>query len=365
MERGTSLIHTLLLLAATITMGCGSSFEFQKTGEVITETTRYTEESGDSSPDAVEYIKLSEDDFPWFFGKSEDKANPTPPENGTSEPDSLTSQEPRSPRPSPPLKLEPGATDFQKSPFKPLIGKGTVYYMPILSRTRQCNKNEIAPMMDPNQKVLAYLCQDEIKNCAMQGSCFYIDQSGVKLFAVAKVIEVVNTKTKVKSYLHRFKINTLSGKCPQGMGVRNICLDPYRSIAADHSYHPVGSVVYVPILKGQLLPNGETHDGYLIVRDSGGRIKGKGRFDFFIGFDDYRGHLFSKLNLADERSSKFEYYMIPDVLAHQVRAARDFPLVPPSVHSYAQKLLGQPSSLQANYESQKQLTQFFLAKWKP
>ena len=119
------------------------------------------------------------------------------------------------------------------------------------------------------------------------------------------------------------------------MGAWKVCVDPYRSIAADPVFHKIGSVVFVPLLVGKKLPNNEIHDGYFIVRDTGGRIKGEGRFDFFIGFDNYRGHLFTNLKLNDKHNGKFTYYRVPEAIAEKVRLSRAYPSVPAKVHEQA------------------------------
>lgn len=61
-------------------------------------------------------------------------------------------------------------------------------------------------------------------------------------------------------------------------------LDPCRTVAADTSVYPTGTVVYIPTMTGKLCPqNGRPVDGCFVVGDIGGAIKGRGRFDLFIG----------------------------------------------------------------------------------
>jgi 3D (Asp-Asp-Asp) domain-containing protein len=68
-----------------------------------------------------------------------------------------------------------------------------------------------------------------------------------------------------------------------GLGNRDNPLVPFRIIAADQSIHPFGSRVFVPEIKGVELEKGKPHDGVFWVGDTGGRIKGKFRFDLFVG----------------------------------------------------------------------------------
>ncbi len=61
-------------------------------------------------------------------------------------------------------------------------------------------------------------------------------------------------------------------------------LTPCRTLAADQSYYPSGTVIYIPSLKGKLCPqNGAPVDGCFIVGDVGSAIKRQGRFDIFTG----------------------------------------------------------------------------------
>jgi 3D (Asp-Asp-Asp) domain-containing protein len=74
----------------------------------------------------------------------------------------------------------------------------------------------------------------------------------------------------------------------QGAGVNDFnktnALIPCRTLAADKDHYKIGTVIYVPSFKGKICPqNGEPVDGCFIVGDVGSAIKGKGRFDVFIG----------------------------------------------------------------------------------
>ncbi len=225
-------------------------------------------------------------------------------------------------------KAEPNGAEAKE-------GRGSVYYIPVITQIRRCEEKAQVHLRDLSGKVLALLCKNEIADCAMQGSCYYSDGKDIKLFSYRKLVEIKDPQTGRKFSEPRFVINNEHSRCPHGMGFRRICLDPYRSVAADMKFHKAGDVFYIPILKGQILPNGETHDGYVVVRDIGGAILGEGRFDFFIGFDSYVGHVFSKLNLSNPNRSTFSYYKAPDERAEQVRRLRAFPMVPAHVHDRA------------------------------
>lgn len=68
---------------------------------------------------------------------------------------------------------------------------------------------------------------------------------------------------------------------PLGAGVQSRPLVPFRSIAVDPRYIPIGSPVYIPELVGALMPDGSRHDGCLRADDMGGAIK-EHKIDFFV-----------------------------------------------------------------------------------
>lgn len=308
--------------------------------------------STENAPDGLEYIDFS--DLP--LSDAPDKDNP--PE--TQAPAPQTDAEPVTANPgSQPTPQAPTTTKPKLSG----IGIGTIYYLPVYGEKRNCPKQEISVVKDEQDKILTQLCRDEVFNCALQGSCFYLGKEGVRLFAYKKMVKVQVPETKKIISQPRFRLNKSFSMCPQGMGAHNVCLDPYRSIAADPKFHKIGDVIYIPILKDQKLPDGEIHDGYMIVRDTGGAIKGEGRFDFFIGFDDYHGHLFSKLNLSDKKSSHFEYHLVPEEIAQKVRTARRYPLAPLKVHENALAEMKQAAATKVGLIEIKDALDFFQSKF--
>jgi 3D (Asp-Asp-Asp) domain-containing protein len=68
---------------------------------------------------------------------------------------------------------------------------------------------------------------------------------------------------------------------PLGAGVQGRRLEPFRSIAVDPRFIPIGAPVYVPELVGALMPDGTRHDGCLRADDMGGAIK-QHKLDFFV-----------------------------------------------------------------------------------
>jgi 3D (Asp-Asp-Asp) domain-containing protein len=107
--------------------------------------------------------------------------------------------------------------------------------------------------------------------------------------------------------------NVDRSKCPYGLGRRNLCLQPFISIAADFTKYRIGDVIYIPAVAAKRikLPNGDIHRGYFIVTDTGSAIKGLGRFDIFIG----PNQIFNSQNPFDELelgsgAKKYPYYRI-------------------------------------------------------
>ncbi len=71
---------------------------------------------------------------------------------------------------------------------------------------------------------------------------------------------------------------------PLGCGVRNIPLMPFRTIAVDTNIIPIGSVIFVPELRGRPFDHEGrklVHDGYLFAGDRGGAIRGR-HIDVFM-----------------------------------------------------------------------------------
>jgi 3D (Asp-Asp-Asp) domain-containing protein len=215
------------------------------------------------------------------------------------------------------------------------IGIGTAYYLPIFGDQNKCGASGFAYIKDKKDRIYATICKAQVQDCRMQGSCYYVADGHSTLFSFDEDVtfSVPGQEKKVKQ--PRFMVNPKASQCPQGVTRGGICLDPYRSVAADLKIYKLGDVIFVPKLQGQKLPNGETHDGYLIVRDAGGAIKGVDRFDFYIGFDDYHGHLFSKLKLTAKQDGPFQYSKASEDIAAKIRAARNYPDAPTSVRDLA------------------------------
>ena len=75
---------------------------------------------------------------------------------------------------------------------------------------------------------------------------------------------------------------------PLGQGGQRRVLTPFKSVAVDPRFVPLGTTLYVPELRGLVLPNGTTHDGCVRADDTGGNIR-RHELDFFVeSYDNYK-----------------------------------------------------------------------------
>ena len=68
---------------------------------------------------------------------------------------------------------------------------------------------------------------------------------------------------------------------PFGTGGQQRALQPFRSVAVDPRWVPLGTPLYMPELKGMRLPDGSYHDGCVRADDTGGGIRRR-EIDFFV-----------------------------------------------------------------------------------
>ncbi|WII70727.1 3D domain-containing protein [Bdellovibrio sp. 22V] len=192
----------------------------------------------------------------------------------------------------------------------------TIYFKPTIHQDKSnCSANDLRDLLSPKGRTLATLCSKDYDQCLLQGSCFVDDGTKISSY------NYHSTKEGVPRF-----IDVELKECPYGYGVNGSCLDPYFSVAADLSIYQVGDVLFIPRLVGAALPNGEIHDGYVIVRDTGGAIVGANRFDFFTGFYDHRAkeNTLARLGFSDPRNH-FEFRLATAEEAQAVRVRRNYP----------------------------------------
>lgn len=193
-----------------------------------------------------------------------------------------------------------------------------LYYLPILEGKKlACEKQNARPIKNSDRQIIAYLCEDEHKICVKQGTCLLSEANGLRM------INFNSRRAAAPVYSEKTK-----RECPYGLGYKDVCLDPYHTISANFRFHRLGEVIYIPSVRGLKLPNGETHEGYFIVRDSAAHLGTAQEMDFFTGFDNEieATNVFRKLGLGDNKN-RFIYQKAPDDIASLVRRKRSYPKI--------------------------------------
>lgn len=170
------------------------------------------------------------------------------------------------------------------------------------------NGSEITELKDVNGAVLAEVCTRFYKVLLMEGTAVLRDR-GLGEFTLNYARKVNGT--------HRFRE---MDKCVYGEGVqKNLCLIPFHTLAADRKAYDVGDVVFMPAAVDLVLPDGSLHDGFFLVRDTGGAFTDKGlvRVDMFVGFQADHDNVF--LNAGFHRQNPQEAYKIVGESAELVK----------------------------------------------
>ncbi len=216
----------------------------------------------------------------------------------------------------------------------------TIYYIKTIDLAQKCDSKKT--IFGADGKSLLSVCQAAYQSCVIEGTCAFekdepasgvqpmtVDQNGGEATDDEIDYEVINYVKSVNGRPVFMPVD--EQKCPWGYGVSQICLDPFYSLAADLQFHKAGEVLYIEKLKGTKLPNGEIHEGFMIIRDRGGAIKGPDRFDFYTGLLNYRDEKnpFTPLGFATS-SNKIEYRKATSEEADQFRKKRNFPGIPHS-----------------------------------
>lgn len=192
----------------------------------------------------------------------------------------------------------------------------SLYYVPVLNvKKLECGTGALQPIKNIQGQTIAQICETDYQICLKQGTCLLNEVGGLR------IINFTTRRGKIPLFSDKIK-----KECPYGLGMKDICLDPYYTIAGDLSHYKLGDVIFVPSVRGMKLPNGDTHDGYFIVRDSGSNLKSDKRFDFFTGFD-FDGDLsneFKKLGL-DDKENRFKFEKVSEEQAIKFRVIRNYP----------------------------------------
>jgi 3D (Asp-Asp-Asp) domain-containing protein len=192
----------------------------------------------------------------------------------------------------------------------------TTYYIAQENKTSCSGKyggvtykgKERTRLLELDGSYIATVCTRFYKVLSMEGSAI-LKSRGAGKFAV--------NYSGVKNKQVRFHVLS---RCKYGEGVKkDLCLLPYHSLAADLSVHKVGDVIYIPLVRGMRLPDGSSHDGFFIVRDTGGAFRGVGgrRVDMFTGTAPDNNNLF--INAGFDRRRPMKAYKVRGVTADQIR----------------------------------------------
>ncbi len=152
--------------------------------------------------------------------------------------------------------------------------------------------NERVKLTTPAGLTIATVCKRFAQTLLMEGSAILKDRGQGEI--------AINYGGKVRGQ-HRYHY---LGRCKMGEGIRkDLCLLPYHTIAADNKVHKVNEILYIPEAKGIQLPDGTIHDGFFIVRDTGGAFNGIGtqRVDLFTGTDPDFDNAFKKSGFHHRR----------------------------------------------------------------
>ena len=194
----------------------------------------------------------------------------------------------------------------------------SIYYIQTIDIDQECEIKKT--LFGISGQPLFKICKQNYNNCVIEGTCALADED----------VELLNFVKSDKNGVPLFETVDTS-RCPYGLGVSNICLDPYYSVAADLNYYKAGDVIFIPKLRGLALLSGEKHPGYLIVRDRGGAIKGATRFDFYTGFNHFAKdpNPFNEFGLSQSKNM-FEFRRATEAEANEFKKSRNFPNVPES-----------------------------------
>ena len=225
--------------------------------------------------------------------------------------------------------------------------ENTFKFTPSVFHTPMGQEGGACELKDKDGKTLVNVSCDLKKNCLMQGVCILDHRDGRRVGY--NFIKFRYTPTQKQSVFAAFD----NERCPFGYGIwseehqTSICMDPFRSVAADTKYHKAGDVLFFPALRGLVLPDKSVHNGFMTVRSAGGRIKGQHRFDFYTGIcnkshnkkllcQDYGPKFFREIGFGGylkrkDKSCFYSYYKINDDLKDFILTQRNFPNLPESI----------------------------------
>lgn len=177
----------------------------------------------------------------------------------------------------------------------PLALWATHYHTPSVRPAAPGQTGSLALLNRSNQPISPPLSQRDWCEAALQGSVAVREAGDRRAFVFidSKGPEQTHCDSWLGSLPDAVKIATRRARFmevnhPLGCDARNHPLVPFRTIAVDPSMIPLGSVLFVPELRGRTFRTDErtwVHDGYLFAGDRGGAIRGA-HIDVFTAEDE-------------------------------------------------------------------------------
>ncbi len=196
----------------------------------------------------------------------------------------------------------------------------TWYHMPVV-RGLETEANGGAPLLDrKGQAISANLSVRDWCDAAMQGSIWVENPSGAReafMFVDDKGPEQIDCDAHFGQLSDGIKQATRRARFarfthPRGCDVRPRPLMPYRTVAVDPKRFRMGTVLFIPDLRGEAFwLEGElfVHDGYVVAADRGGAIKDR-HIDIFVA--DVARDPFPHLIKSNARGGFTAYIVAPD-----------------------------------------------------
>lgn len=171
---------------------------------------------------------------------------------------------------------------------------GTWYHMPVLEAAEPGPEaaTGIALIGTDGQAISSPLSKADWCYAALQGSVWVKDAGGNQsayVFMDAEGPEQTDCDAALGDLSSGIKRATRRARFaayshPAGCDARPTPMLAYRTVAVDPAVIPLGTVLYIPELRGQIFRLGGevfAHDGYVFAGDVGGAIKGA-HIDFYV-----------------------------------------------------------------------------------
>lgn len=221
-----------------------------------------------------------------------------------------------------------------------VVGDLTAYYIKNVRLKKDGAGNRIALTNLDGERVEYWLENGEYKQAEMQ--------------AVAQAEKLDGTYKSIYRIREGEWIQLPPGS--MGMGNRMNPLVPFHHVAADQSFWPFGSMIYCEEMDGRKTMDGNIHDGFFWVADVGGLIKGRDRFDIFVGDERIYLDLLDKYaDPENEPKEHFQIYPIPKAPSAELDPFQGLRPVVEILKGKGYKLTGDERT---DEEIEKELTRF-------